>query len=181
MELKPSDIVFFSINLFSNDYFVDFSNLYFKLKLLKNDIYIPSILSEITKINTKSKIDYTEFNLYNGRINEFEYLKTKWRDIQKFENSEEIINNVQKIFGNFFEIKKAYIDDVGPNVFKFLLVANNIGLLNIENELGIKIKIKDESDYIVNEIKKNNLIFEKSDMIEIRIGNILLFYFSLQK
>lgn len=153
----------------------------FKLKLQRNELNIPFILTEITKINTRSKIDYTEFNLYNGRINEFEYLKTKWRDIQKFENAEEIITNIQSVFGAFFEIKKALFDDVGHYVFKFSLAAKQKGLLNLESELGIKIKIKEASDYVVNEIKKNNLIYEKSDMIEVRIGDVIRFYFSQHK
>ena len=139
------------------------------------------ILSEINKINTKSKIDYTEFNLYNGRINEFEYLKTKWRDIQVFENYEEIFNKIKNIFEPFFEIKKALYDDVGYYVFQFSLAAVKKGILHNDNELGIKIKIKEVNDYTVNEIKKNNLIYEKSDMIEIRINDVIIFYFSLQK
>jgi len=182
LELKPDDIVLFSINLFSNDHFIDFSDLIsFKLKQVKNDLDIQNILSEITKINTKSKIDYTEFNLYNGRINEFEYLKTKWRDINKFENAGEIISNIQSLFGSFFDIKKAFFDDVGHFVFKFSLEAVRKGLLSVESELGIKVKIKEKSEYVVNEIKKNNLIYEKSDMIEVRIGDVILFYFSLRK
>jgi len=179
--MKTSDIIFFSVNLFSNDYFIDFEDLNFKLKFQKNSINIPSILTEISKINTKSKIDYTEFNLYNGRINELEYIKTKWRDIQTFEYSIDIMNNISSIFEPFFEIKKAHFDDVGYFIFKFWLVAVKKGTFDNENEIGIKIKIKDENDYVVNEIKKNNLIYEKSDMIEIRINDVIVFYFSLQK
>jgi len=181
LELKPFDIILFSINIFSYDYFIDFDDISFKIKLQKNLVNIPSILSEINKINTKSKIDYTQFNLFNGRINEFEYLKSKWRDISNFEDSDDILEYINRIFKPFFKIKKACFDDVGFFLFKFSLTAINKGILCNGNDLGIKIKIKEEKDYTVNEIKKNNLIYEKSDMIQIRIGDTVIFYFSLPR
>lgn len=142
---------------------------------------IPLIISEISKINTRAKIDYTEFNLYNGRINEFEYLKTKWREIHSFGKSEEILKKIKNIFDPFFTIKKAFFDDVGHLIFKFVLIADKPGLLINENELGIKILIKNKNESTINEIKKNNLIYEKKSKIDIRINDTIIFYFSIQK
>ena len=178
IEFKLNDIVYFSINLFADNFFIDFNTINFKIKIQKNLINIPNIISEINKITTKSKIDYTEFNLYNGRINEFEYLKMKWRDIQAYELNEEIIKKIKNIFQDFFEILKCHYDDVGNLVFKFTLKAIKTGMLDNQTDLGIKIRIKEEKDYIVNEIKKNNLIYEKSDVLEIRECDMLIFYFS---
>ena len=74
LQLRTNDLINFSINLLSEK-FINLENLFFKLKLQKNEINIPAILSEIPKINTRCKIDYSEFNLYQGRLNEFEYIK----------------------------------------------------------------------------------------------------------
>ena len=43
-------------------------------------------------------------------------------------------------------------------------------------EIIIKVKAKD--DYIENEIRKNNLLFERRDIFELKVGDQLIYYFS---
>ena len=35
-------------------------------------------------------------------------------------------------------------------------------------------------DYIENEIRKNNLLFERRDMFELRVGDQIIYYFSMK-
>ena len=44
------------------------------------------------------------------------------------------------------------------------------------NKLNINIIIKESGDYIENEIKKNNLLFERDNTFEIRVGDSIIFY-----
>ena len=57
-------------------------------------------------------------------------------------------------------------------------MANNCGVLNNEN-LNVKIIIKEKDDYVENEIKKNNLLFERNSLFEIRKGENLIFFLSM--
>jgi hypothetical protein len=63
-------------------------------------------------------------------------------------------------------------------VFKIYLKAYKVGELKNKKEIGINIKIKDKNDFVVNEIKKNDLLFENRNVFECRIDDILIFYFT---
>ena len=60
------------------------------------------------------------------------------------------------------------------------LLAVKSGVINDKNKIEIKIRIKDKTDYVENEIRKNNLLFERRDIFEIRVGESLLYYFSMK-
>jgi hypothetical protein len=63
-------------------------------------------------------------------------------------------------------------------VFKIYLKAIKVGELKDKKEIGINIKIREKDDFIINEIKKNDLLFEKRNVFECRIDDILIFYFT---
>ena len=46
--------------------------------------------------------------------------------------------------------------------------------------VGINIKILEKNEIIKNEIRKNNLLFEKRDVVEIRVGDEIIYYFCLK-
>ena len=71
----------------------------------------------------------------------------------------------------FFEIKNIFFGNIGAFIFKVNLKAIKSGEINDKNKLEIKIIIKEEGDYIENVIRKNNLIFERRDIFELRVGD----------
>jgi hypothetical protein len=178
-QFQENDLLKISINLYNNR-LINLNTTQFNLKIKINKIDIPFILSEIPKINTRCKIDYSEFNLYDGRLNEFEYIKMKWREINRLENYQILMKKIIDFFLPYFNIKKAYYDDVGYYLFKFELIANTIGIFS-KKELGLNFHIKNKNEYVTNEIKKNNLLYEKDEVIELRINDILFFYFTKEK
>ena len=116
----------------------------------------------------------------NPRISESEEICSHWKNINLYQQHKSLIFRISKLFEPFFEIKKIYFCNTGVNIFKVELLAIKSGVINDKNKLEIKIKIKDKDDYIENEIRKNNLLFERRDIFEIRVGESLLYYFSLK-
>ena len=92
----------------------------------------------------------------------------------------QINSRIKKLFEPYFEIKKIYFGNIGVTIFRVELLAIKSGEINNKNRIEIKIRIKEKDDYIENEIRKNNLLFERRDIFEIRVGDCLLYYFSLK-
>ena len=116
----------------------------------------------------------------NPRKSECEEICVHWKNINLYQLHKSINLRIKKLFEPFFEIKKIYFGNIGVNIFKVELLAVKSGEINNKNKLEIKIKIKEKDDYIENEIRKNNLLFERRDIFEIRVGDCLLYYFSLK-
>ena len=116
----------------------------------------------------------------NPRISECEEICAHWKNINLYQQHKSLNFRIKKLFEPFFEIKKIYFGNIGVNIFKVELLAVKKGEINDKNKIEIKIKIKDKDDYIENEIRKNNLLFERRDIFEIRVGESLLYYFSLK-
>ena len=119
-------------------------------------------------------------NINNPRISESEEICAHWKNINLYQQHKSLIFRISKLFEPFFEIKKIYFGNTGVNIFKVELLAIKSGVINDKNKIEIKIRIKDKDDYIENEIRKNNLLFERRDIFEIRVGETLLYYFSLK-
>ena len=81
-----------------------------------------------------------------------------------------------EVFTPQFNIIRILYDDVGYLVFKVTLKAVQTGLIYNKEELGIDLLIKEKNDCIINEIKKNDLLFEKRNVFELRVGDIIIFY-----
>ena len=140
-----------------------------------------SIKIIIKSDNIKNHIKkLSERNINNPRICDVENLCFHWKDINLYTYNRTIINIVKKIFEPFFEIKKICFENTGIYIFKAYLKAYKSGVIDKKNKFEIKIKIKDKDEYIENEIRKNNLIFEKRDMFELNVGDQLLYYFSIK-
>ena len=119
-------------------------------------------------------------NINNPRISESEEICAHWKNINLYQQHKSLIFRISKLFEPFFEVKKIYFGNTGVNIFKVELLAIKSGVIDDKNKLEIKIRIKDKDDYIENEIRKNNLLFERRDIFEIRVGESLLYYFSLK-
>jgi hypothetical protein len=125
--------------------------------------------------NYISKLYDKELN--NMRISEYEELCTHWKNINLYESDIVIIKHVSRLFSPFFKIKYICFENIGLYIFKVCLIAVKSGEINQKKEIGIKIKIKEKNEYIENEIRKNNLLFERRDIFELRVGDELLYYF----
>ena len=140
-----------------------------------------SIKIIIKSYNIKNHINkLSERNINNPRKCEWENLCFHWKDINLYLYHKTIISLVNRLFLPFFEIKKICFENTGIYIFKVYLKAIKSGMIDKKNKFEIKIKIKDKGDYIENEIRKNNLIFERRDMFELNVGDQLLYYFSLK-
>ena len=116
----------------------------------------------------------------NPRISECEDLCMDWKNINLYPHNKVLMVRLKKIFEPFFEIDKVYFGNIGVLIFKVCLKANKIGIINDKNKFEIKIKIKEKTEYIENEIRKNNLLFERRDIFEIRVGDQIVYYFSIK-
>ena len=140
-----------------------------------------SIKIVIKSYNLKNYIKMlNEKSINNPRISECEDLCIHWKNINLYQYHKSLVLRLKKIFEPFFEIKNIFFGNIGVFIFKVNLKAIKSGEINDKNKLEIKINIKEEGDYIENEIRKNNLLFERRDIFELRIGDEFLYYFSLK-
>ena len=158
LPFKINDKGIFYFEIYSpNNYFIDASKIKIKLK----------------SIDLNKHIKYLEDNNINNiRISEYEMICQHWNKEPKINGYIQIL---KKFFESHFIINDILCDDYVFCVYKFHLTAKITGFL-FNNDLNIKIYIKGKNDYIENEIKKNNLLFEKSKIIEIRVGESIIFY-----
>ena len=160
LPFKFNDKGIFNFEIFSNQ------NLFINPRTLRLKLNIIDLLSNN---------DINEL-----RINEYENICKYWK-IKGGPNEKRIEKYkliIKEWFDKYFLVKDIFYADIGLLVFKYNLVANNVGILENPN-LNIKIVIKEKDQYIENEIKKNNLLLEKNKAIEIRKGESLIFFISM--
>ena len=175
LPFKINDKGIFNLEIYSiSNGFVNPSNL--KIKLKSKDL-------------NKSINELQKQDINNARVNEFEYMcrywkkeKTKNELLKKKEmkNLQLVKNIIKKWFQPYFTIKEIFYDNIGISVYKFHLCPNICGML-FNNNLNIRINIKENDDYIENEIKKNNLLFERRGLFEIRKDENIIFYLSMNE
>lgn len=130
-----------------------------------------------------------------SRYCELELLKGVWNDISLFEDSSQLKAMVNRQFESLFDIRDIVFDDVGYFIFKIYLLAIKTGVIARENNLGIVIKVVSNNLYgkqtlidesntnniVSNEVKKNNLIYDRKNEIQLQLGDTLVFYMSRNK
>ena len=160
LPFKFNDKGIFNFEIFSNqNLFINPRSLRLKLNII--DLYSNNDINELRKNEYESICKYWKIK---GGLNE-----------KRIETYKAII---KEWFDKLFFVKDIFYADIGLLVFKFNLIANQCGILKNPN-LNIKIIIKEKEDYIENEIKKNNLLFERNNTFEIRKGENLIFYISM--
>ena len=161
LPFKTFDQGLLNLNIFSSEnLFIDPKNI--SIKIINNSLF-----------------DKKNFKGLNPRICEYEEICVHWKNIYYLNNKqdEEFINKIKEIFTPYFKIINIIYDEIGFSVFKFIIKAIKNGLIKNKDEIGIDLLIKKEDDYIINEIKKNDLLFEKRNVFELRIGDVIVFYF----
>ena len=131
--------------------------------------------------NLKNYLKYlAKKEISNIRISEYEELCSYWKNISLYEYKDLILKMMKTFFGNYFEIQKIFFENIGIFIFKVHLKAIKNGLIKNKKSIGINIKIVEKNENIKNEIRKNNLLFEKRDIVEIRVGDEIIYYFCLK-
>ena len=152
-----------------------------ELYTYNNGFIVPESIKIIIKsYNLKNYLKMLyDREINNPRISEYEELCVHWKNINLYRYHDIIAQMCKLFFDPFFEIKKIYYEYVGVYIFKIYLKAVKVGEIN-KKKIGINIKIKNRSETIENEIRKNNLLFERRDTYEIRIGDEMIYYFPMK-
>ena len=113
---------------------------------------------------------------------EVEGIIHSWIGIEQFNHNSSVIATLNQLFGENFELKEIYYEDIGYYFFKIILEAKKLGeCCGVNNNLGIKIKIVEQNVHICNEIKKNGLIYDENNELSVNINDIITFYISQNK
>ena len=184
---KNKKKIFWIFKEYTSFYFDELDRAYYGniLEFYPGD-YINLSLTIFSEIGL---IDFESFNwiklkeYYDKNRNcEIENLKNSWSSINQIENSDIVIQNIKNIFIDNFQVDKIFFDDVGYYIFKIILKAIKTGNSNgKDNNIGILINIFDEGKNVENEVKKNGLIFDEKNEININIGDYITFYISQNK
>lgn len=140
-------------------------------------------------LNLSQEVDYTKicknrevFDYNLSYFCEIEILKSKWTRIKgNLVDYDLILNKINFLFSPLFEVNEVWFDNIGYLVFKIYLTAIRKGVLHSSSELGITIEVKDEKELISNEVKKNFLLFDYKNEIQVRVKDHLVFYLSKNK
>ena len=159
LQFSPNDSIFFNVNIFTEIGLINFSTFHW--------------------------IKYEKFKIKNLNYklqNEIEYLHNGWNDINDLSYKEIVNKNINKLFNDFFDIKNIFFDDVGYYIFKIIMKAKKKGICQgIDNNIGISINIFDKEEVLENEAKKNNLVFDENNEININIDDEVIFYITQNK
>ena len=161
LPFKVNDKGIFNFEIYSSsNYFIDPSNFKLKLKIVD--------LNQNIKEIQNNYID-------NIRISEYENICKYWKKVRDEYKKIDTLQELKTYFEPYFTINDIFHDSFGLIIYKFHLTAEKCGTL-FNNKLNINIIIKESGDYIENEIKKNNLLFERDNTFEIRVGDSIIFY-----
>ena len=175
---KLNDYFEISVNVLSPMGFIHFEKFKWKhLKILTNQTlnYIDYENFKIRKVKDKQLCD---FDL--SRFCEMELIKTKWNDESRLKDKN-ISDKIKEFINHFnenFNVNKIEFDDVGFYIIKMYFTAKKSGFIS-KNNIGININILEKNEKICNEIRKNGLIIDIGKGVEIQIGDILVFYLTL--
>ena len=172
VQFWPGDQILISIGLISEYGILDFTNFHWL-----NPKIVP-------KIN-KNKIAETHIKSYltnSENTCEVEGLVNGWLGIEQLENNISVMKTLYDLFGEYFDINEVFFEDVGYYFFKVILKAKSLGeCTGKDNNLGIKIKIYPKEKSISNEVKKNGLIYDEKNELNINLDDIITFYISQNK
>ena len=172
LQFWPGNQILINIGLITEYGILDFDNFHWL-----NPRILPKIRkSKISNIAIQSYLTNSESTC------EVEGLVNGWLGIEQLENYNSVISTLCDLFGNYFDINEVFYEDVGYYFFKVILEAKRVGECNgINNNLGIKIKIHPKESIIYNEIKKNGLICDEKNELNVNLDDLITFYISQNK
>ena len=145
---------------------------------------ISSSSSHKRKSNENTNKEILDFDL--SRFCELEISKNIWVNLSSRDPHNKSILAIKTVFEPIFIVKDIFCDDVGYIIYKIVLIACKEGRLskNLINEssilsdIGISIVVKHFDSIIINEVKKNFLVYDRMNQVECRIGDNVIFYFT---
>lgn len=140
-------------------------------------IYV-SNKDDFSKNRLRAK-DIEDYDL--SRFCELEVLKNTWKNIDLLTENKFVVDNITNMFTSVFIIEKIEWDDIGYYLFKVFLRANKEGKIKGENDLGIELDIKGLQENICNEVKKNCLLYDRKNILQMRVNDTLVVYISKSK
>ena len=173
MQYAIGDYVEFTVNILTEKGLMDIRKL---------------VWNKITVFKTPSDdfIYYSNENILKREIVDFdvsrycemELCKGKWNDIILLDECDIYIGDLIAKFKKNFNILNILFDNVGYYIFKFFLEGVTPGVIGPDDEIGMKITVKNLNEEKSNETKKNNLVFDRKNEIQMYVGDILVFYIS---
>ena len=161
----------------------------FEIYSSKNYFINPSSIKVIMKrFDLKNYINELNINNYNNlRVCEYEDISSHWKLIDNEKNQNLFINlkrNIKATFEHNFFIESISFINIGFFLFKIILEAKKPGVIDrvkFGNDIGITLNIKRKYENVENEIKKNNLIIERRQIFELRVGDKIVIYMSAKR
>ena len=173
MQYTIGDYAEFTLNIFTEKGLMDIR------KLVWNKITVFKTPNENFLYYSNENIlkrEIVDFDV--SRYCEMELCKGKWNDIILMDDSDMYIGELKNKFKKNFHIMNILFDNVGYLIFKFYLEGIIPGVIGPDDEIGMKIKVLDYNEKKSNEAKKNNLVFDRKNEIQMHIGDVLIFYIS---
>ena len=173
MQYTIGDYAEFTLNIFTEKGLMDIR------KLVWNKITVFKTPNENFLYYSNENIlkrEIVDFDV--SRYCEMELCKGKWNDIILLDDSDMYIGELKNKFKKNFHIMNILFDNVGYLIFKFYLEGIITGVIGPDDEIGMKIKVLDYNEKKSNEAKKNNLVFDRKNEIQMHIGDVLIFYIS---
>ena len=173
MQYTIGDYAEFTLNIFTEKGLMDIR------KLVWNKITVFKTPNENFLYYSNENIlkrEIVDFDV--SRYCEMELCKGKWNDIILLDDSDTYIGELKNKFKKNFHIMNILFDNVGYLIFKFYLEGIIPGVIGPDAEIGMKIKVLDYNEKKSNEAKKNNLVFDRKNEIQMHIGDVLIFYIS---
>ena len=173
MQYTIGDYIEFTLNIFTEKGIMDIR------KLVWNKITVFKTPDEDFLYYSNENIlkrEIVDFDV--SRYCEMELCKGKWNDIILLDESDIYIGELKNKFEKNFNIMKILFDNVGYYIFKFYLEGKIPGAIGPDEEIGMKITVLDLNQDKSNETKKNNLVFDRKNEIQMHIGDIFIFYIS---
>ena len=173
MQYTIGDYAEFTLNIFTEKGLMDIR------KLIWNKITVFKTPSEDFLYYSNENIlkrEIVDFDV--SRYCEMELCKGKWNDIILLDDCDTYIGELKNKFKKNFHIMKILFDNVGYLIFKFYLEGIIPGVIGPDDEIGMTIKVLGLNENKSNECKKNNLVFDRKNEIQMHIGDVFIFYIS---
>ena len=173
MQYAIGDYIEFTLNIMTQKGLMDIR------KLVWNKITMFKTPSEDFMYYSNENIlkrEIVDFDV--SRYCEMELCKGKWNDIILLDECDIYIGELIKKFKKNFNILKILFDNVGYYIFKFYLEGAIPGVIGPDDEIGMKLKVLNLNENKSNETKKNNLVFDRKNEIQMHIGDVMVFYIS---
>ena len=173
MQYAIGDYVEFTLNILTEKGLMDIR------KLVWNNITVFKTPSDDFIYYSNENIlkrEIVDFDV--SRYCEMELCKGKWNDIILLDECDIYIGDLIAKFKQNFNILNILFDNVGYYIFKFFLEGMTPGIIGPDDEIGMKITVKNSNEEKSNETKKNNLVFDRKNEIQMYVGDILVFYIS---